>query len=121
MNQQEIFDKVVKYARLQNKRAVIQILETRLGLGCRYRTKDGCKCFMGSLIPNDMYISEMEGRGIGDPMFAPVLNLLEATENADLLFLHGLQNIHDTHEPKYWEHEFKIFASEHDLIYSNPE
>jgi len=54
MKAQEAFDKVVKFAAKQGKRAMDE------EGWCRYRAPDGTCCFVGARIPDDLYRPEME-------------------------------------------------------------
>lgn len=87
-DKQEIFNTIwEKFVVNKAPRAYIE------SLGCRYRTADGSKCFVGCLISDEEYDGEMETKTIGDifedlnPKWLPV----------DLVpFLRELQAIHDS-------------------------
>jgi hypothetical protein len=90
MTPQDIFDTVTRHLVTQGKPA----RRGRWGK-CAYRGEDGCKCAVGVLIPDEMYVSEMDDRdntairdlvGSGDltfpDYFARNLTLLGALQHA---------------------------------------
>lgn len=99
---QTAFDAVVKHLRTQRKRAWSDEQEM-----CMYRNADGCKCAIGALIPDRIYVPRYEGFGFG-----AVLENMVSTDNGrkpmpskPLLALFGkcsqallgsLQSVHDS-------------------------
>lgn len=55
MTEQEIFDKVAEHLQKQGHRALNED-----GV-CVYRGKNGTKCAVGALIPDELYDSKIEG------------------------------------------------------------
>jgi hypothetical protein len=89
----EIYLTVVRHLIAQDKPATT-------GIQCRYRTKDGLKCAIGCLIPDDEYRRTMEDQGVRD-MFeqhshAEFVSKLSPHMN----LLNSLQHIHD--ESRMW-------------------
>lgn len=61
MNKQEIFDTVARHLATQGHRAAVR---TELGDRCRYRLHNGDRCAIGCLIPDEEYITDLEGGGV---------------------------------------------------------
>ena len=57
MKKQEVFNKVAAHLLAQGKPAL-------KGEDCVYRSKDGLKCAIGCLIPDENYTPEMERKSI---------------------------------------------------------
>lgn len=89
--QQEIFDKVWEYAKTMERPSNI-VVE---GL-CMYRGPGGNKCFVGILIPDEVYSPDMEGLPARDLIFA-FREVMESIglSNDHVLFLTDLQEVHD--------------------------
>jgi hypothetical protein len=129
MDNQEIFDKVVAHARKQNCKAINS--ETA---ECRYRTDDGRKCFIGALIPDELYDSKIEGLAVA---FLPrTLEILGARsnridinsvlyslgiQNEQMTFCSDLQKIHDRCSIDKWELSFIDIAWKYNLVYTKPD
>lgn len=115
MKKQEVLNVVMEFAYEQNARCV-----ERMGK-CLYRGPKGDKCFIGCLIPDDMYNPHMESIGTlcGVLLQFPELqrhikiHSLSFSDNID--FFEELQAIHDNLIPEGWEKEFKSFAIKHKL------
>lgn len=126
MNEQEIFDTVVKHLFAQNARALG-------GNGCAYRAlaKDNVtvlKCAVGCLIPDADYDPDYEGIGIGGGMIEVMQSSgmrrilyakLQATLRSEgidvddpnvLDLLIALQEIHDENMPGEWFIRLKNLA-----------
>lgn len=120
MNKQAIFDKVKEHLLTQKQQS-----RTMMGLPggyvekprCAYRGDNGRKCAIGALIPDDMYVSWMEGNSV---IFLidkyPVVQAhLGVENNSDVTFLNELQGIHDAWDPVDWEKRLQMFADDHKL------
>lgn len=59
---------------------------------CVYRGKDGKKCALGHLIPDDLYRPRIEGMGAGNPLMRPLLFEL----GLSIEFSRALQSAHDS-------------------------
>ena len=101
MNRQQILDTVVAHLLKQGRKA-IEYSKLAGGRVCQYRTKDGKKCAIGCLIPDEYYHEAMEGVGVqclitgvmmGNGIAPKGLPEFFCLENAHLLDL--LQDLHD--------------------------
>jgi hypothetical protein len=94
MNEQQVFDRVVLHLMKQNERS--QDPEITLGNGCMYRDPKGNKCAVGCLIPDEMYVPEMERKNVYrlTGAFPQVRDLFKGPRVLELLS--QLQGIHDT-------------------------
>ena len=110
MTKQDIFTKVKNHLLTQRARA----FDSRFG--CRYRTADQQQsCAVGCLIPDSLYLSSMEGKGINDLIEAHP-DLAEhglSTDNCNLLY--ELQGVHDCLPIKEWEDALREVALRHSL------
>jgi hypothetical protein len=84
MNKQEIFDRGVAGILKQGEPAI----DPRRNL-CKYRDDQGHACFVGKLIPDEIYTPELEAEALSD-----VVALIKADEHYDLLA--ECQEAHDT-------------------------
>lgn len=107
MNNQEVFVKVAVHLLTQN----LKSRETPWGGPCRYRGYDNTKCAVGCLIPDELYSTDMEGKGVTGLSFQyPYLGLSEHVELLD-----SLQKMHDFFEPHEWMRELRSIADKHNL------
>lgn len=106
MAQQETFDAVVLALLKQNKPSVNQT-----GYTCMYRGKDGLKCAVGHLIPDELYHEGLEGKSAN---MRPVDNILRDLGH-DIELCTCLQAIHDGLGPKYWALQFRSLAKDKGL------
>lgn len=85
-SKQEIFDYVVNHLYTQGKPA-----KDFIG-NCVYRNKQGLMCAVGCLIPDDVYVKEMEGESVGtiSEIFDLPAEIYEYKE-----MLRNLQGVHD--------------------------
>lgn len=117
MNKQDTFDKVVKHARTQNEKAQDLVRKQ-----CLYRTESGLKCFIGCLIPDNLYNKGMESKTIIalHNHHNEVMEEIFGSEltKADIDFLSNLQRIHDQSEVRVWESKFKHLAETEGLVYN---
>lgn len=114
INRQEIFDRIVFHARRQQSRAI------NIFGGCAYRAPDGTKCFIGALIPESNYKSELEGLSIRKSAIQ-IAAFGHALKEDDKKFLAEMQRIHDHVDVVDWEDSFKFVAKKYDLNYPKPE
>lgn len=111
MDNQEIFDTVVKHLRTQKVQAVN-------GVGsCQYRTDDGLKCAIGCLLTDSEYSPSMEGCRVSEIS-------LPARLHGNLRLLGELQNVHDHHGDTggatKWEEALRAVADKFGLLYTLP-
>ena len=110
LTKQEIFDAVWKQAQLKDKCLYHGT--------CLYRRNndDGTcsKCFIGAIIPDDLYASKFEARPASDVLVE--LNIVEAIDRDTWLFANALQRIHDSRNIIEWNVELVALASNHKLV-----
>ena len=112
MDAQEILNKIVTHAAKQNAKAL-------KGSHCRYRCDSG-QCFVGALIPNELYDIAMEDlrvKAIIDqfPKLKSVILPSNLTESSASQFLEDLQHIHDRHDVTDWQDSLTHFAMSYKL------
>lgn len=100
MTNQELFDKVATHLLKQGRRSV------RANGECAYRGKDGLRCAIGVLIPDDKYGRGLEGLSSDAGSVMNAAGLVD--ENS--LLAHVLQWVHDSVEPAEWRERLKIEA-----------
>lgn len=61
MTTQQAFNVIVTALRKQNAKSVLDTTSPLHEGNCQYRGKDGTKCAAGWLIPDEIYVKEMEG------------------------------------------------------------
>lgn len=100
---QQIFEIVSKHLLTQNQRSTGALRNSPFE-GCAYRGRNGLKCAVGCLIPDELYNPNIEDITID--------GLLENDDNTNLKelfyaveyrFLTELQTIHDRVDPNKWE------------------
>ncbi len=112
MTAQEVFDKVALHLLTQGKRAY----DDEQGI-CRYRMPDGLKCAVGCIIPDEEYLSDMEGRDVNALVAEGyMVELFEP----HLLLLKDLQFAHDCTMPgpSAWPRRLIEIAQRYNLDYS---
>lgn len=72
---------------------------------CLYRGPRGLKCAIGCLIPDELYLPEMENNGIQHPIFASML------PTVDRALLIELQVCHDRFAPSSWKEKLRGIAT----------
>lgn len=87
---QEIFDTVVRHAFAQ--RVPARNMDPPL---CRYRAEDGKKCFVGVLIPDNIYVSQMDEVGGVNALVTRFQSTLPEWFGKHLALLEDLQEAHD--------------------------
>lgn len=91
------------------------------GTLCRYRTRDGRKCAIGMLIPDEKYEPDMESMTTR-AIFAAVGIFLKSKEDED--FLRSLRDCHDTAQNDFiptFIYNTRKLAAEWGLIHPIPE
>ena len=93
---------------------------------CRYRMGNSC-CAIGCLLPDDLYLEHMEGKGVSD--LIGILTYYRAGSSDEFVaglnrhreLLVSLQTAHDNsrrHSPRdFWLGRFAEIASRYDLTY----
>jgi hypothetical protein len=114
VNKQEIFTTVKNHLLSQNARSVNDYDE------CVYRGVDGKMCAIGCLMPDHLYDPECEGHNSLDTKVQRCLPMIKFPDGDDwggpiILFLNGLQDIHDKYNVEEWPAELNKFALKHSL------
>jgi hypothetical protein len=110
MTEQQIFDHVAEHLLTQGVKA-INIEEEGEDPDCVYRAED-LACAVGCLIPNSLYLPEMEGENVATLLLNfPCVNYLQP--HKDLLA--ELQRLHDVRPPHSWSENLKIIAEKYML------
>jgi len=104
MNKQEVFNRVVVHLLKQGKQAILPD-STAPVLMCAYRGKDGLKCAVGCLIPDEEYMPSFEGCSL-----ERVRSLSRTLQSMNGKLLKHLQYVHDSVKPGYWYEELKEAA-----------
>ena len=94
MNKQKTFETVAKHLFQQGKQA------TDEAGSCVYRAYDGSQCAVGCLIPDELYVKELEGTAVGN-IFRKFPEIVDFIGSENLSMLARLQHIHDSR--RYWE------------------
>ena len=123
MDKQKIFDQILSHSRNQERQA-----QNHTYSGCKYRLEDPqpdgsikmLKCFIGCLIPDQLYTEDMENKRIYASEMQPIADLLGVENDEDRLWLTTLQIIHDGTKKEKWENELAKFAAKQSLVYVAP-
>lgn len=113
---QAAFDAVLDHSRKQPFQAL-----SPNGHSCLYRAAEGAKCFIGALMPDDVYdgLSDVERRSCSRRLMHDVkafVELFEANINRELI--DDLQCVHDTFSVARWERELADVAKKYDLKFT---
>ncbi len=111
LSQQETFNYIVNHLRKQGRKSMRYI---NCCSECVYRGPDGTKCAVGFLIPDDIYLSCIEGYSV-DYLYQFGINL----PYIDLL--KDMQAVHDCLPVDDWERGFEETAQSYGLVYPKPE
>lgn len=117
LTRQQIYDKVKRHLIKQNARA-----KTKGEYAvCAYRAKDGKKCAIGCLLPDQYYAEEIEGTDVEGTfghsaekkyLLWEILRKsgVDLSEKRTLSLLSALQIVHDCHGVESWEMHLKKVA-----------
>lgn len=119
MTNQEIFDTVYRHLLSQGKRA-----KTEDG-DCVYRTEDGAKCAVGCLIPDELYMSDIETAsaelaalgvrdGARERFLGEIFDEIGIPKESAYL-LGALQGVHDHEHPDEWQQALEFVAEKYGL------
>lgn len=112
MTNQEIFDKVYRHLLTQNEQSYSDDIDL-----CLYRGPRGMSCAVGCLIPDEFYISQIEGMTIGSLNKSLLVEILTecgiGTDSYDLL--ERLQTIHDQAAINRWGEALRDVAATFNL------
>ncbi len=110
MSAQELFNKIVVHLRVQGRKSQRYDTIGADGFQCAYKSKNGDKCAIGRLIPDEDYDSKMEGRSIHQLMDLDPFNLIFKNLLPHQDLLNELQIIHDKEDVFFWENAFTKIA-----------
>ena len=135
MTNQEMFDKIVTHARKQRCKAFLPSgpNDTTFMInisGCAYRAdltpECPTRCFLGALIPDELYSKDIEGYGLPDNILSrsssgKLPDIMDAigVKVESYPFLIELQTVHDTVDIEEWESKFAALAYKYYLTYTN--
>lgn len=108
MNDQEAFTIMVNHLRQQKARSVHPSSERE----CAFRGRDGMKCAVGALIPDDAYDLDMEGRSLISLLEWEGMAFLRSV-NPNLLCY--MMSLHDHRSIDSWEYHFSMVAKKFSL------
>ncbi len=109
MNAQETLNTVMRHAYKQNCKSGVQG-------ACLYRGPNNTRCFIGALIPDDVYRQEMEKHSVSslsdfNPVVDQHLTIDGWPPEITYPFLRRLQSIHDRTPVGKWPKYFAMFAN----------
>jgi hypothetical protein len=110
MPKQVTFNRVVEHLRNQGEKS---LNDRHL---CSYRGRNGLKCAVGCLIPDEKYDPSFEGQ---DASYAALSTILKELGH-DVRLCDDLQDVHDLTGVTDWEANFKRVAVAHKLVYESP-
>lgn len=123
MSLQQLYDDICSHLDRQGCKATHEDCVGVPG-GCRYRDVLGRRCAIGGIIPDEEYMTSMEGEVVGGLLehhpslleyFLEHYSLKESTGEAEGLLL-GAQEVHDQADVKRWPDHFKQVAINFSLI-----
>lgn len=109
MTEQEIFDAVVAHAATMDEPCEVDG-------ECRYRNDKGGACFVGALMSN-AEVYDLTGQPVWE--LKEIGRLPARLDRVDVRFLEKLQDIHDMHPTVQWPDQFREFASDHGLTFTD--
>ena len=113
MDRQKTYDTIKAHAIKQGKKSTN-------GNICLYRDQDGLKCFIGAIIPDELYNPDMEGNDIYRlatwKQYDNIREYLNITAGDDINFLMNVQSIHDTFPVEAWVKMLEMAAQQYHLV-----
>ena len=106
---QEDFNKI--WERAKDERVSIE--EDSMGI-CMYRSPDGLKCFVGEIIPDELYQDTMEKNIASEVFSCNYADFFKARNS----FSHAydvMQRIHDRYDPEEWHDRLRMVAKDYAL------
>ncbi|MFP4891261.1 hypothetical protein [Paraburkholderia sp. EG304] len=114
LDTQDVFDVVAWHLLRQNAQATLPNTAR-----CMYRAPDGKRCAIGWLIPDDVYVSNIEFFGVRDlvELFSEQPHAVEFAKflSSHMLLLRDLQGMHDARAPHEWPMTLRSIARLHGL------
>ena len=87
---------------------------------CAYRGKNGTKCAIGHLIPDENYKADMEGESAVTLLAKYPLVLGRKPTDGMVTILTRCQGIHDNYYPKNWRENFRQLREFHISLLTAP-
>ena len=123
MNKQEMFNLIFCQALKQGERSLRNLQDDPLqgnSDSCAYRGLNGKRCFIGFIIPDELYSPAYEKHSVCElfEMSGELSDLLTPSDMSTydaVNFLSQLQGIHDSTSPEIWEENLEKLAAQHDL------
>lgn len=106
MDKQLVYDMVRDHLMNQYEKSMSI---SSVGSSCAYRGEKGLMCAIGCLIPDELYSPDIEGTSTHD-LPVSVLDAIGVDDDTDVLFLSGLQDIHDSSIVPSWPSALYDFA-----------
>ena len=111
MNNQEFFDKTMERLSKQGVRSA-------RGASCLYRGPNGTSCAIGFHIPDELYKSEMEGKGVVNLLIHHHPELRPLFKGVSYGLMVELQLLHDSDlGTSYFEEQVEKIAARYHLTY----
>ncbi len=100
MTEQEIFNEIWNWAIVKKMPQSISLskIDTfdKNKFKCLYRGENNSKCFIGVLIPDDMYSPTLEGASVYHDIIRDIFTKINISIDKNMLnFLSDLQSLHD--------------------------
>ena len=115
MNNQEAFTTVARHLLTQKERALNHNPYNPSNPLCAYRAEDGKKCAIGCLIPDDLYVKEMEDLPVRR-LITDFPNIALLFKDVDISLLKKLQLVHDDQRDiTPWQIQLRRIAEEFKL------
>ena len=120
MNNQEAFNKI--WERAKDRREAFDDFEGSCMYRCRISEEETIACFVGALIPDELYDPAIERLSVKDlvdltdnDLYKVLKPIADFLGGVDVKFLSKCQNIHDAYNPREWEGKLRAVAKEWDL------
>ena len=104
MTPQQIFDTVATHLSDQGEQSLNK------GGDCMYRGPKGLKCAVGRLIPDDIYVTGMEGRKVSALVVEFIVPDFFMVDDNQVV-LEQLQSVHDCREVEEWKEGLENLCS----------
>jgi len=110
---QERFDLIVNHAAKKVKCLIVTTIDGEKTEVCQYRNTSGNRCFIGVLIPDELYNEEMESLRV--EKLIGQYESLRPYLGDDITFLAWIQKLHDRCKVEQWLSTLKDYAKGFDL------
>jgi hypothetical protein len=110
MNMQQVFDAI--WERAKDKRKALRNPLNPDSV-CAYRSPDGLKCFIGTILPDDSYDTRMDCSDNEESKYSGldyVVQFLPIDKEVNVNWLFSLQRVHDNWNADRWEERLRDIA-----------